>query len=389
MPNPQSTFDQISKLAAEAGPEKTLDFLEHRFRADKDYFKLFEVLKMRCRHGLGLPLVYSEQPDDLTDQQQDELENGLLAACREVGTMLIKNGQLQEGWMYLQPVGDRAMSEKLIQSIEVNEENIDPLIEISVTQGAAPAYGYGLLLNHFGTCNAITTFDTQAARFDKKTQRAMAEHLLRHLYNELCNNVANVIKESEKTTANDSSLAGMLSEHPWLVEGGAHHIDTTHLASVIRISRIVEQAEDLQKAVELADYGLQLHEDFQYPSPAPFENTYPDHKAFYQGLLGIDVDTAIKHFEKKCDTVEPQQHGPVAFESLVDFLVRLERNEQAIEVLTSKVLGKFEPMGIAPGLFDVAKTASELESVRAFYRKEDDLLGFAVGVLKDPANQNQ
>ena len=386
MPNPQSIFDQISKLAAEAGPGKTLDFLEHRFRADKDYFKLFEVLKMRCRHRLGLPLIYSEQPDDLSDDQQDELENGLLAACREVGTMLVKNGQLQEGWMYLQPVGDQAMSEKLIQSIDVNEENIDTLIEISVSQGAAPAYGYGLLLDHFGTCNAITTFDTQAARFDKKTQRAMAEHLIRHLYSELCGNVSSVLKESEKTTSDESSLATMLSEHPWLIEGGAHHIDTTHLASVIRISRIVDQESDLRKAVELADYGLQLHEDFQYASPAPFENTYPDHKMFYLGLLGIDVEESVKHFEKKSDELDPQQHGSVAWETLVDFLVKLKRNDQAIEVLTTKILGKFEPMGIAPGLFDVAETASELETVRKFYRQEDDLLGFAVGVLKDASN---
>ena len=106
-------FDELQRISEESGVEKSLDFLEHHFRKDKDFFKLFEVMKMRCRHQLGLPLIYSQQPDDLTPPQQRELEDRLLAACREVGTLFFESGMIEEGWMYLQPVGDKQLNEKL------------------------------------------------------------------------------------------------------------------------------------------------------------------------------------------------------------------------------------------------------------------------------------
>ena len=121
---------------------------------------------MRVRRQLGLSVLYQETPDELDGDQQRQLEDGLLAACREVGTLLVKSGELQQGWMYLQPVGDRTLNEKLIRSIPITDDNIDALIETSVSQGAAPEYGYELLLKHYGTCNGITTFDTQAGMFD-------------------------------------------------------------------------------------------------------------------------------------------------------------------------------------------------------------------------------
>ena len=127
---PPNPFEELQRLASESGVDKSFDFLEQRFRHDKDYFKLFEVLKMRCRNRLGLPIVYSQQPDDLSEEQQRQLEDGLLDACREVGTLFFESGQFQEGWMYLQPVGDKALTEKLFRSIEPDEENADALIDI-------------------------------------------------------------------------------------------------------------------------------------------------------------------------------------------------------------------------------------------------------------------
>ncbi len=198
---PQSPFDEVVQLAEQQGIEKTLDFLEDRFRTEHEYFKLFEVLKMRCRFRLGLPLIYRQQPDDLDESRQRELEDGLLTACRDVGTLLLEAGRIQEGWMYLQPLGDRQLVRRLLRSIETNEQNIDTVIDIAVSQGAAPDYGFGLLLQHYGTCNAITTFDSQAGRFDKTIQRMMAEQLLRHLYSELCQNIRRAVEQKGKTVA--------------------------------------------------------------------------------------------------------------------------------------------------------------------------------------------
>lgn len=391
---PPTPFEELQRLASESGVEKSLDFLEHHFRRDKEYFKLFEVLKMRCRHQLGLPLIYSQQPDELDETQQRILEDKLLAACREIGTLFFKSGQIQEGWMYLQPIGDKSLNEKLARSVVPDEENMDALIDITVSQGAAPVYGFGLLLKHYGTCNGITTFDTQATRFDPATRSQMARELLNHIYDELAANVNYAIGQGDKTneSGGDSrvnqqaessmaSLADLMAAHPDLTKDGAHHIDTTHLASVMRIARLVDDPEDLRKAHELANYGSQLHEDFQYPGNPPFEDTFVDHGFFFGSLLGHDVDRAVAHFQAKMQSLSADEFGPVAEETLVDLLVRLGRNDEAITILTERVLGKYEPLGIAPPPFEIARTPEALARLREFYKAEGDLLGFAVSVL--------
>lgn len=373
-------FEELKRLATESGIPKSLDFLEHFFRRDKEFFKLFEVLKMRCRHKLDLPLMYSEQPDDLTSEQQQELEDGLLDACREVGTLLIRSGQLQEGWMYLQPVGDKKLSDGLIRSVKPNDENLDQLIEIAVTQGAAPVYGYELLLKHYGTCNGITTFDTQASRFDKPTQRLMAKAVLSHLHDELMENVGYSITQAGGEVQG-RSLEQLMDENPDLLVGGAHHIDTTHLASVMRIARFTESVEDWGKAAAMARYGLALDKDFHYPGNPPFEDTYQDHLHFFNALLGKDVDQAIAHFEQKLKSVDVHEFGPVAHESLIELLVRIGRKEEAVDLSLQHLLGKHEPMGIAPTPFEIVDSESQQQKLMKFYESQDDLLGFAVSLL--------
>ena len=379
---PSTSFEELQRIASESGVEKSLDFLEHHFRRDKEYFKLFEVLKMRCRQRMGLPLMYTQQPDDLDESQQRELEDGLLSACREVGTLFFKAGQIQEGWMYLQPVGDKALNHKLIQSIEPDEENIDAIIEIAVSQGGAPALGYELLLKHYGTCNGITTFDTQAVRFERGVQREMAQKLLHHLHAELMENVRYSIKESGNSCEADASLDELMQAFPELTENGAHHIDTTHLSSIMRIARLLEDRQDIEIANQLATYGRSLAEDFQYPGAPPFEDTYVDHGFYFSALLGEQVDEAIAHFEGKTQTVKPEEHGPVADETLVDLLVRVGRNDEALRIATERLMGNEESMGIAPSAFEIAQTTQQFGRLMDCFRSQDDLLGFAVALLK-------
>jgi hypothetical protein len=277
-------------------------------------------------------------------------------------------------------VGDKHLTDKLVRSIKPDEENMDALIDITVSQGAAPAYGYGLLLKHYGTCNGITSFDTQAARFDRETQKQLAHELLNHIYDELTENVR-YAAEQNGTNVQGMTLAEMMVAIPTLTEGGAHHIDTTHLASVMRIARVVDDPEDLRRASQLATYGQGLDEDFQYPGSPPFEDTFVDHGFFFNALLGIEVDAAIAHFENKMQTHDAEEIGPIAEETLVDLLVRLGRNDEAVTLATERLLGKHEPLGIAPQPFEIANSPETRARMKEFYLSQGDLLGFAVSVL--------
>ena len=74
-----------------------LDKAAALLREQKRYHELFEVLKMQTRRRIGLPVLYAESGDSLSDEQRTKLEDGLIAACREVGTLLLEEGQGPRG----------------------------------------------------------------------------------------------------------------------------------------------------------------------------------------------------------------------------------------------------------------------------------------------------
>ena len=380
MPQTLDFFEQIAARIKTDGVHGTLNLLETHFRREKEYFHLFEVLKLRCRHKLDLPLA-NRSTDRLPERQQRELDEGLLDACQTVGTLLFRDGQAQHGWTYLQPVGNRKLTESLIREFKVDDQNVDMLIDISLNQGAAPTYGYHLVMMHHGTCSAITAFDVQGANFDRATQSAMAAKLLRHVYDEVMQNVKADIEQNEQTARPDANLRELLSEHPWLVEQQAYHLDATHLSSLMKISRLTTSSSDHEMALQLADYGTGFPEDLQYKNPAPFENTYPDHQIFFKALLGNEVDDAVSHFKQKCADAA-QTTGSEADESLIDFLYRLGKVDEAIAHTRDCSIAPSMRTGLAPDLIEMASSPAQFEAVLDHLQQQNDLLGYSVALLK-------
>ena len=369
-------FEQLQQITDDKGVDAGLDFLEQHVRRSKDYAQLFEVLKMRVRHRMGLPVLYSRTRDNLSESDQRSLENGLLAACREVGTLFFRQGDLVRGWHYLQPVGDRDLNEKLIRGVKIDEHNSDDLIEIAVSQGAAPGYGFRVLLQRYGTCDAITTFDQIAHRQDIQCQRAMAGELLEHLYDELVGNLIASLPTFEADAGTDVTLAAIL-DSGMLDADVSGVVDATHLASVVRISRILEDTTLIQKAYELSRFGDGLPDDLKYPGEVPFEDVFPDHLRYYAAILGQNEQAGIDHFRKKIDQHDARQHGGVVIETFVELLARTGRNDQAIDVLVKQLLGKYPLQGIAPDAHELARTAERKQKLMEHYRNESDLLGFS------------
>src|SRR5262245_52059798 len=180
-----SDFDQLQATLASSGPDAALDEAAALLRQQRKYHELFEVLKMRLRRKLGLPLLAGDVTDGLTDEQRTRLEDGLIGACREVGADLLREGQIREGWMYLRPVGDKAEVAKLLGQIETTDENFEELIDVCLHEGIDVGRGYGLVLDRFGTCNAITTYDSSVARRPRSEQAPAARLLLRRVHEDL------------------------------------------------------------------------------------------------------------------------------------------------------------------------------------------------------------
>ena len=78
-----SSFTQLRDLHERESLATLLDELADQLRVARQYHELFEVLKLRLRHQLELPLLYDDSGDELGEATRDGLERGLLDACRD------------------------------------------------------------------------------------------------------------------------------------------------------------------------------------------------------------------------------------------------------------------------------------------------------------------
>jgi len=372
----ETTFEDFSNLLSAEGTDAAIEMLRRQFESSGDYYKLFEILKIRCRHRLGLPLTSASSSD--AGDQIEQLESCLLEACKEVGTLLFRAGRPDEGWVYLQPLGDMALAKQLLMEIPVTDDNRNLIVDLGLGQSIAPAYAFEIMLTEFGTCNAITTIDVRVNQggFAEGELEPIAEILLEFFYNEVLAGVAKDVVERGHDRDSSATLGDLLERHQWLVSETGHHVDATHLNSVVRIARNVHTERHFCMALDLCRYGQRLADDFKYPGDPPFESTYDDHEQFFGGLLSEHVDAAIAHFDEKIANFEGPDQTMVA-EHVIAWLVRLGRREEAFDLHLSQLTGK-ETWGIAPPVIEIADSPELMQRLVKHFESTGDLLGFAV-----------
>lgn len=380
-PPTEHAFAELENSLAAQGTAGLLSALADRLRASRQPHQLFEALKMQVRHRLGLPLLYSDTPDELTDSQRNGLEEGLIGACREVGLLLLKEGKIREGWMYLRAVGEKETVAAELAKIDADDVSLEELIEVCLHEGVDTARGYSLVLQHYGTCNAITTFESVMPHRPRREQQQAAELLTRHLHRELLHSVRTDITRQEGAPPEGDTLAELVRDRPWLFQEFSYHIDTTHLASVVRYSRLLTSPDSLRLARDLTEYGRRLSKQFQFQGDEPFADLYPSHALYLSALLGEQVDEALDYFRQKAESLPREQYGPGPSEIYIDLAARTGRASLALsEALRLAPASGLASAGIAPSLLDLARAAGDLESYLDHCRQRDDLLGYAAGL---------
>ena len=383
-------FEDFSQTLKKSGAGPSLEYLKQQFEQSGEYHKLFEILKMMVRQQMSLPLAFESQPQQLPEATERALEQGILDACRKVGTHLFRAGRPEEGWMYLQPVGDRALNRQLLRAVAINEETKPAVIELAVGHGVDPAYGFAMMLEQSGVCDAITTIDVQTSQgqFTPEDRSEVCQTLLEYFYNQLLERVIDEVVKRQQSSSSDrpsnTTLGELLTAHDWIVTETGHHVDATHLASVVRLSQDVSKPEHIQMARDLTAYGMRLSDDFQYRGEPPFESIFIDYQMWFDARLGnseAQVQAAIDFFTAKMDAAE-EFDQPVVIETLVGLLVNVNRHSEALELALTRLAGKFEQRGIAPGLFDIANTPELKTRLSAYFEAHDDLLGYAICQLQ-------
>lgn len=378
----ETTFDQLETRLAGQGADAVFDTLAAELKSEKKFHELFDALLMRSRHRLGLPMILATSLDDLDEPLRTQVEEAYLAACREVGTLLLDEGRLREAWMYLRPVGDKAPVAEAIRRIEPNDDNLQDLIEIGLHEGVAPALGYELVLKNYGTCNAITTFEGAVLARPKPDQQAAAALLLEHLHAELVANVQADITRQEGSPPRETTLTALVADRDWLFAENNYHTDTTHLASTVRFARLLEEPALVELALDLTEYGRRLGEQFQFPGEEPFEEVYPTHRLFFAAQLGKQIDEALAHFRQRAEQVDVEEYGAGVAEVYIELLARLGRYDEAIDATIELIPQGARTSGFAPNLLELSRRGGNYEPLMNICRQRGDLVSFTAGLME-------
>ena len=147
-------------------------------------------------------------------------------------------------------------------------ERLGAVIEVAFNHGVDPLRGFELILEHYGTCSAITAFE-QLPAHDEAVRVACAGRLIGRLHRDLSANLRSEIASRGQLAPPDgAAIAELIDGRDWLFADESYHVDISHLASVVRMSILVRDPAVIAQAVDLTEYGRRLSPRLQFEGHA-------------------------------------------------------------------------------------------------------------------------
>lgn len=375
-------FDELQTACTSSDAKAVIEQLIEHLTTNKDYDRLFDALCMRAKHELGLPLVQPTSFDDVPAEHDETFKGMYVDAARSTGQMLLDDGDIPRAWIYFRTIGEHEAVRDAIEAFKGSrdfDEATEQMIQVALYEGAHPVKGLELLLSSHGTCNTITAMDQTLPQLAKDDRRRAAALLVNTLYSDLQTTLQNEVQQRGAMLPPGTSIRDLIAARDWLFEDGNYHIDVSHLSSVVRFSRALE-AEDpeLQRALQLVEYGARLSDQFQYPGDPPFNDFYPAHQAYFRVVLDDKRDEAMGYFEKELGSnTELDDKRMIAY-VLVDLLTRTGSHGKAIELATEYLSDIEDPNGFSYAALCVQ--AGQLDQLAEVSRDRNDPVTF-VGAL--------
>ncbi|WP_406696422.1 hypothetical protein V5E97_36065 [Singulisphaera sp. Ch08] len=377
-------FHALEQTLGASGPRAVLDQLVDRLAERGEFRALLDALLLRARHELGLPLIQVGSLSELPEPARSQYEERYVEAIRSVGDRLLNAGEIASAWPYFRAIGEPEPVRRAIDAYQAIEgdEQINQIVEVAFNQGANPRRGFELILEHYGTCSAISAFEHLPP--DEATRVACSDRLVRQLHDHLVANLrAEIAQHGQPLPPDGSFIPALIAGNDWLFFEDAYHIDISHLSATVRLAPMLTDPETLIRAAGLCEYGRRLSERHQYEGEAPFEKTFDDHAVYLAALLGQDVDAALAHFRQKIDAPEPDRpENSLPAQIFVGLLVRLGRLDQAIEVAAEHLAGLPESTLGCPSVAQLCQRAGQPDRLAAIARKQGDLVNFTAALLQ-------
>ena len=390
-------FQELLETLDESGVPATIELLARTLESEKKFPQLFEALLMKKRHQLGLALEGNDSIRDIPEEHRQEVEDYYVEVCQVIGGHLLANDKIGAAWPYFRAIDDPTKIAEAISAWEPPEDwgeykedeeendddDLDGIIEVAFNQGAHPVRGYELILSHYGTCRAITTFEHQFP-YQGETREACGKLLIDQLYGELLDSLRNDIETTEKKEPpKDTDVGELIAERDWLFESLGYHIDISHLQSCVRAAASLENPETIRKAIQMCDYGRRLGRDYQVTERPPFEDFYNDYRIMLRALAGEGIDGAVRYYTSKMERAGVDEEGNnFPAEVLTFLLAKVGRPEDAIATYVEHLKDVPGPLSLCPSLLHLSAQAEDYAQLLDIAREKDDLLQFGLGLVK-------
>ena len=316
---------------------------------------------------------------------ETQFEDRYVEAIRLVGSKFLAAGEITTAWAYYRVIAEPEPVKTALDVYEPDQdaEELGQVIDVAFNQGANTRRGFELILEHYGTCSAITALE-QVPPGDAAVQTACIERLIRHLHAQLVFSIrADLTHQGESVPGEATTIAELIAGRERLFADEAYHTDVSHLSATVRYSILVSDPATLALAVDLTEYGRRLSSRLQFEGIPPFEQTFDDHGVYLRALLGQDVDAAISHFRKKVEAVvDNELESSLPAQVLVNLLVRLGKLDEAIDLSAQRLAHLPEQALTCPGLAQLCQQRGRMDRLAEVARQRGDMVHFLAARLQ-------
>jgi hypothetical protein len=375
-------YDELKLSLDQHGAGAAIDNLCAALREQKDYTNLFYALLMKKRHELGVLPVPTAPAQSLPAHVHADYEAAIREAAQVVGKLYLEAGNIPGAWAFYRMLGEpgpvRAALEHLVL---VDGEDPQPLIDIAYQQGVHPMKGFDLVLDRYGICSAITMVSGGEFPHPPEVREHCIRRLVRSLYQELVERLTAEIERVQNFRPTAKSVPDLIAGRDWLFVDDLYHIDISHLGAVVQMSMHLPCCEELQLARDLCVYGQHLSPRFQFNADPPFENQYRDYAVYLAILAGDNVEEGLAHFRAKVEDNKPEEVGTYPAEVLVNLLVKLGRDREALDVARRR-LATTDPRRLTcPGILELCEKTGDYGVLAEVAREQENPVHFVAGLL--------
>lgn len=374
-------FDQLEQTVKTAGPAAAIDKLAAELKAKKDYGALFYTLLMKKRVELGVSPIATGSNTDLPAALHHQFEDGIGDAARIVGQLYLDDGQIPQAWGYFRMLGETAPVAAALDALTLDDTmDSQAIIDIAFHQGVLPGKGFDWVLQRFGICSAITVMSGDG-QYPPEVRAECSKKLLRTLHAELLERLRGEIQRVQNFAPSAKTVRELIEGRDWLFNDDFYHIDLSHLNAVVQMAMQLDQCEELQLARELCAYGNKLSPRFRYQSEPPFEDQYTDYDRYLAILTGEDVEGGLAHFRAKVEASDPQTAGTFPTEVFVNLLLRLDRDQEALEVVRQKIAPLGDVRLSCPNLVELCQRTKRFDVLAEAARSQGNAVNFLAGLI--------